>query len=94
MRTIITGLHEACVDAKEQLSISSSLIMCFLRHLSEESAFETLEEAIPFKDFFIGVGLDSTEREHPPEIFERIFRRVRQLGFKAVAHAGEEGPPA
>ena len=94
MRTVITGLHRACVDAKEKLNISSSLILCFLRHLSEESAFETLDQAIPFKEFFIGVGLDSSERGHPPEKFERVFKRARQLGFKAVAHAGEEGPPA
>jgi len=94
MRTVITGLHQACVDAKEKLGISSSLILCFLRHLSEESAFETLEQAIPFKDMFIGVGLDSSERGHPPEKFERVFKLARQIGLKAVAHAGEEGPPA
>ena len=94
MRTVITGLHNACVDAKEKLGISSSLIMCFLRHLSEESAFETLEQAVPFRDMFIGVGLDSSERGHPPEKFERVFKRAHQLGLKAVAHAGEEGPPA
>jgi adenosine deaminase len=94
MRTVITGLHKACEDAKEKLGISSSLILCFLRHLSEESAIETLEQAIPFKDMFIGVGLDSSERGHPPEKFERVFKRSHQLGLKAVAHAGEEGPPA
>ena len=94
MRTVITGLHKACEDAKEKLGISSSLILCFLRHLSEESAIETLEQAIPFKDMFIGVGLDSSERGHPPEKFERVFKRAHQLGLKAVAHAGEEGPPA
>ena len=94
MRTVITGLHNACVDAKEKLGISSSLILCFLRHLSEDSAFETLEQAIPFKDMFIGVGLDSSERGHPPEKFERVFKRAHKLGLKAVAHAGEEGPPA
>ena len=94
MRTVITGLHNACVDAKEKLGISSSLILCFLRHLSEDSAFETLEQAIPFKDMFIGVGLDSSERGHPPEKFERVFKRAHQLGLRAVAHAGEEGPPA
>jgi len=94
MRTVITGLHEACLDAEKKLGISSSLILCFLRHLSEESAFETLEQAIPFKDLVKGVGLDSSERGHPPEKFERVFKRARQLGLKAVAHAGEEGPPA
>ena len=94
MRTVMTGLHEACRDAKEKLGISSSLIMCFLRHLSEESAFDTLEQALPFKQWWVGVGLDSSERGHPPEKFERVFKRAQQLGFKAVAHAGEEGPPA
>ena len=94
MRTVITGLHRACVDAQAQLGISSSLILCFLRHLSEEEAFETFEVAFPFRDKFIGVGLDSSERGHPPEKFERVFKRAAQLGFKLVAHAGEEGPPA
>ncbi|NBW55536.1 MAG: adenosine deaminase, partial [Betaproteobacteria bacterium] len=94
MRTVITGLHRACVDAQTQLGISSSLILCFLRHLSEDEAFDTLEEAIPFRDKFIGVGLDSSERGHPPEKFERVYKRAAQLGFKRVAHAGEEGPPA
>ncbi len=94
MRTVITGLHRACVDAQTQLGISSSLILCFLRHLSEDEAFETFEEAFPFRDKFIGVGLDSSERGHPPEKFERVFKRAAQLGFKLVAHAGEEGPPA
>jgi len=94
MRTVITGLQRACVDAQTQLGISSSLILCFLRHLSEDEAFETFEEAFPFRDKFIGVGLDSSERGHPPEKFERVFKRAAQLGFKLVAHAGEEGPPA
>jgi adenosine deaminase len=94
MRTVITGLHRACVDAQNQLGISSSLILCFLRHLSEDEAFETFEEAFPFREAFIGVGLDSSERGHPPEKFERVFKRAAQLGFKLVAHAGEEGPPA
>ncbi len=94
MRTVITGLHRACVDAKTQLGISSSLILCFLRHLSEDEAFETFEEAFPFREKFMGVGLDSSERGHPPEKFERVFKRAAQLGFKLVAHAGEEGPPA
>ena len=70
MRTVFTGLHRACVDAQAQLGISSSLILCFLRHLSEEEAFETLEQALPFREWFIGVGLDSSERGHPPEKFE------------------------
>ena len=94
MRTVITGLHQACVDAQEKLGISSSLILCFLRHLSEEAAMDTLDEAIPFKHLFIGVGLDSSERGHPPEKFASVFARARQLGLRTVAHAGEEGPPA
>jgi len=94
MRTVISGLHRACVDAQIQLGISSSLILCFLRHLSEDEAFATFEEAFPFRDKFIGVGLDSSERGHPPEKFARVFKRAAQLGFKLVAHAGEEGPPA
>jgi adenosine deaminase len=65
-----------------------------LRHLSEDEAFATFEEAFPFRDKFIGVGLDSSERGHPPEKFARVFKRAAQLGFKLVAHAGEEGPPA
>jgi len=94
IRTVITGLHRACVDAETKLGISSSLILCFLRHLSEDEAFATFEEAFPFRDMFIGVGLDSSELGHPPEKFERVFKRAAQLGFKCVAHAGEEGPPA
>jgi adenosine deaminase len=94
MQTVIQGLHRACVDAKAQLGVDAALILCFLRHLSEESAFETLEQALPFRDLFIGVGLDSSELGHPPEKFARVFARCRELGFHRVAHAGEEGPPA
>ena len=93
METVITGLHRACVDAKAELGVSASLIMCFLRHLSEEDAFETLEQALPLRDKFIGVGLDSGEVGNPPEKFARVFARCRELGFHLVAHAGEEGPP-
>ncbi|MEJ7687564.1 MAG: adenosine deaminase [Variovorax sp.] len=93
MQTVVDGLHRACVDAKDRLGVSAALIMCFLRHLSEEEAFETLEEAMPFRDRFIGVGLDSGEVGHPPEKFARVFARCRQLGLHLVAHAGEEGPP-
>ena len=74
--------------------MSAALILCFLRHLSEEEAFATLEEALPYRDKFIGVGLDSSERGHPPEKFARVFARCRELGLRLVAHAGEEGPPA
>jgi len=94
METVINGLHRACVDAKAELGISASLILCFLRHLSEEEAFETLEQALPFRDKLIGVGLDSGELGNPPEKFARVFARCRALGFHGVAHAGEEGPPA
>ena len=72
--------------------MNASLILCFLRHLSEESAFETLEQALPFRDKFIGVGLDSSELGHPPEKFARVFARCKELGLHLVAHAGEEGP--
>ena len=94
METVITGLHRACEQAKTDLGVSASLILCFLRHLSEEEAFETLEQALPYRDKFIGVGLDSSEVGHPPEKFARVFARCRELGLHLVAHAGEEGPPA
>ena len=94
METVIIGLHRACVDAKARLGVSAALILCFLRHLSEEDAFTTLEQALPYRDKFIGVGLDSSELGHPPEKFARAFARCRELGFHLVAHAGEEGPPA
>src|SRR5690606_15763163 len=77
---------------KNKLGISYHLIMSFLRHLSEEAAFETLEQALPYKDWILGVGLDSSELGHPPSKFERVFAKSRELGFKAFAHAGEEGP--
>ncbi|MCU4582570.1 adenosine deaminase [Acinetobacter gyllenbergii] len=92
--TVLAGLKRACTDAKEKLGISSQLIMCFLRHLSEEKAFETLEQALPFKDDIIAIGLDSSEVGHPPAKFERVFAKAREAGFLIVAHAGEEGPPA
>jgi adenine deaminase len=92
--TVIAGLSRACERAQSELGISSALIMCFLRHLSEEEAFATLEEALPYRGQFIGVGLDSSERGHPPEKFARVFARCGELGLHRVAHAGEEGPPA
>jgi adenosine deaminase len=94
IETVIQGLHRACVDARARLGVSADLILCFLRHLSEEEAFETLEAALPLRDRFIGVGLDSSEVGHPPEKFARVFARCRELGLRLVAHAGEEGPPA
>ena len=93
MQTVIAGLHRACEDARTQLGVSAALILCFLRHLSEEEAFETLEAALPWRDRFMGVGLDSSEVGHPPEKFARVFARCRELGLHLVAHAGEEGPP-
>ena len=89
---VINGLQRACDDAKAKYGISSHLIMCFLRHLSEEAAFETLAQAMPFKEQIIGVGLDSSEVGHPPSKFERVFAQAREAGFLVVAHAGEEGP--
>jgi adenine deaminase len=91
---VVGGLSRAVAKAKQELGISAALIMCFLRHLSEHEAFETLEQATPFRDQFIGVGLDSGERGNPPEKFTDVFARCRGMGLHAVAHAGEEGPPA
>jgi len=93
MATVVEGLASACRKAKAELGVSSALILCFLRHLSEEDAFATLEAALPYREHFIGVGLDSSELGHPPEKFERVFARCRELGLHLVAHAGEEGPP-
>lgn len=89
---VITGIDAALADAKAKLGISSQLILCFLRHLSEEAAFATLEEALPFKHKIVGVGLDSSEKGHPPEKFQRVFAHARGEGLLTVAHAGEEGP--
>jgi adenosine deaminase len=91
---VIKGLVSACERGKVELGVSASLIMCFLRHLPEEDALKTLDEALPFKQHFIGVGLDSSERGHPPEKFARVFARCKAAGLHLVAHAGEEGPPA
>jgi adenosine deaminase len=93
MATVVEGLSSACRQAETELGVSSALILCFLRHLSEEDAFATLEAALPYREHFIGVGLDSSELGHPPEKFERVFARCRELGLRLVAHAGEEGPP-
>jgi adenosine deaminase len=92
MAAVIGGLWRARAEAARMLGISSELILCVLRHLSEEAAFETLEAAMPFRDRFVGVGLDSSERGHPPEKFARVFARAGELGLHRVAHAGEEGP--
>jgi adenosine deaminase len=92
--TVIEGLSRAQARARDELGLSSALILCFLRHLSEDSALQTLEQALPFRDRFIGVGLDSGERGNPPEKFARVFELCRRAGLHVVAHAGEEGPPA
>jgi len=91
--TVIHGIHRAQMDAGQHLDLSSKLIMSFLRHLSVADALETLEKALPFKDWIPAVGLDSSELGFPPEKFTPVFDLARQNGFKAVAHAGEEGPP-
>ena len=88
--TVITGIKRALADAKAQYGITSCIIMCFLRHLSQEEAFETLEQALPFKDDIIGVGLDSSELGNPPSKFTDVFKKAKEEGFKLVAHAGEE----
>ncbi|SFB45674.1 adenosine deaminase [Azotobacter beijerinckii] len=87
------GIARALEDGRRQLGISSGLILSFLRHLSEEEAFRTLEQALPFRNAFFAVGLDSSEVGHPPRKFQRVFERARSEGLLAVAHAGEEGPP-
>ena len=90
---MIRGLAAARERGERELGITSALILCFLRHLSEEEAMATLDEALPYREHFIGVGLDSSERGHPPEKFARVFARAGELGLHRVAHAGEEGPP-
>jgi adenine deaminase len=92
--TLIGGLHRAIADAKRQLGVEASLIMCFLRHLDEADAEKTLDSALAFRDEIVGVGLDSTEKGHPPSKFARVFARARDAGLFATAHAGEEGPPS
>lgn len=90
--TVFRGIRKALDEGQKELGISSNLILCFLRHLSEEDAFRTLEQALPYKDSIIGVGLDSSENGHPPSKFKKVFEEARNEGFLTVAHAGEEGP--
>jgi len=90
--TIVNGISEALADGKTKLGITSKLIMCFLRHLSEESAIETLKSSEQFTDVIYGVGLDSAEMGNPPEKFINVFSKAKNMGYKLVAHAGEEGP--
>ncbi len=93
-QTVINGLHRACAQAPVRYGMTASLILCFLRHLSEHEAFECLEQALPLRDKIVGIGLASSELGHPPEKFAKVFARARELGFRLVAHAGEEAPPA
>ncbi|MFD1106398.1 adenosine deaminase [Sphingobium olei] len=92
--TVIEGLLSACAQAETEHGLTSRLILCFLRHLSEAEALETLAQAEPWLDRIAAVGLDSSEVGHPPEKFARVFATARDKGLKLVAHAGEEGPPA
>ncbi len=91
---VIEGLSRAMADARRETGMSASLILCFLRHLSAEAALATLESALPYAEKFVGVGLDSSELGHPPSKFANVFARARRENLHAVAHAGEEGPPA
>lgn len=90
---VVRGITQALADGEKQLGVTSGLILSFLRHLSEDAAQATLDQALPFRDHFVAVGLDSSEQGHPPSKFKRVFARARAEGFPAVAHAGEEGPP-
>ncbi len=92
LATLMDGLERA-IDRSRERGVSVSLILCFLRHLTEREAFETLEAAEPFRDRLVGVGLDSSEVGHPPSKFARVFDAARDMGLRLVAHAGEEGPP-
>ncbi len=94
LEVVIGGFRDAMDDAHRRYGITSELILCFLRHLSEEAALATLDAALPFRGDLVGVGLDSGERGNPPAKFQRVFARARALGLRAVAHAGEEGPAA
>lgn len=91
--TALNGIYNALLDGQQQLGISFGVIMCFLRHLDADDAMATLNQALPYKDKIIGVGLDSSELGHPPEKFTAVFEKAKTEGFRIVAHAGEEGPP-
>lgn len=90
---VLRGIKQALVDGEQQLGITHGLILSFLRHLPESEAFKTLEQAMPFRDAFVAVGLDSSEKGFPPRLFQRVFDKARSEGLLTVAHAGEEGPP-
>jgi len=91
--TVITGIHRALEDGRQQLKLSSKLILCFLRHLTNEEGMKILQQALPFKKWIVAVGLDSSEIGNPPEKFTTLFDKAREEGLLTVAHAGEEGPP-
>jgi adenosine deaminase len=91
--SVVNGISAALQDAGQEFDISARLIMCFLRHLDQQDAFDTLKMADLHQDKIVGVGLDSSELGHPPEKFEQVFARARSRGYRCVAHAGEEGPP-
>ena len=91
-KNVVTGIRRALEEAKKRFGITSYLILCFLRHLSEESAFKTLNDALLYRNWIEGVGLDSSELGFPPKKFERVFAKATKEGFRKVAHAGEEGP--
>ena len=91
-KVVINGISDALADAEERLGITSKLIMCFLRHLDETSAIETLKTSSEYTDYIYGVGLDSSEKGNPPEKFSNVFNAAKDMGYKLVAHAGEEGP--
>ena len=90
---MIAGIHRALLDGEQRLGVSSALIMCFLRHLSAEEAMATLQQSLPYKEWIVGVGLDSSEVGHPPDDFRAVFDEAGKQGYRRVAHAGEEGPP-
>ncbi len=92
--TVIGGLSRAIADARRELGVDASLIMCFLRHLDEADAERTLDSALAFRDRIVGIGLDSSEKGNPPSKFKSVFQRARDAGFFLTAHAGEEGPPS
>ena len=91
--TVYQGIYKALQDGKDKLGISSQLILSFLRHLTQEQAFTTLEQALPYKETMVAVGLDSAEQGNPPSKFKEVFEKAQAEGFLSVAHAGEEGPP-
>lgn len=94
LATVVGGISRALADGRDEMGVTSQLILCFLRHLSAEAAMATLEDALPFREAFTAVGLDSSESGNPPAKFRAVFERARAAGLIAVAHAGEEGPPS